>query len=80
MNMYQTKYYKEVHRKAIRLREGGTVEINGNYFSAETLPSDFDDSPCYDCNVDCLCRGEVCDVCNEMDSWPGNKNRLHLIS
>lgn len=78
--MKSKKYDKEVHQKAVRLREGGTVEINGNYFSAEPLPSDFDDSPCYDCNVDCMCRGEVCDVCNELDLWSGTKYRLHLIS
>lgn len=56
-----------VHDKAIRLLEGGIVEIEDNWFSLKRLSDDFDDYPCVECELDSICHGEHADVCEECD-------------
>lgn len=57
-----------VHEKAIRLVEGGIVDVDGHSVRLVQYPYIFD--PCYCCEMDCLChRGtEMCDVCEECDA------------
>ena len=57
-----------IHEKAIRLLEGGIVEVDGLSVKLVQLPYIFD--PCFCCEMDCLCHKgtEMCDVCEECDA------------
>lgn len=57
-----------IHEKAIRLVEGGIVEVNGLSVIMHSEPYIFD--PCFVCDMDCLCHkgSEMCAVCEECDS------------
>lgn len=56
-----------VHDKAIRLLEGGIVEIDGNWFRLRQFPEDYDDIPCEECDLDSICQMEHTDVCAECE-------------
>ena len=58
----------EIHNKAIRLVEGGIVDINGLSVALRHAPVIFD--PCFECEMDCLCHqgNDICNVCEECDS------------
>ena len=43
-----------VHDKAIRLCEGGIVEIEGNWFRLRRFPDYYDDNPCMECELDSI--------------------------
>ena len=60
MNMEQS-----IHEKAIRLIEGGIVDVDGHSVRLMKIPDVFD--TCYHCDMDCLCHTgtEMCDVCIE---------------
>lgn len=57
-----------VHEKAIRLVEGGIVDVNGHSVQLVKDPYMFD--PCYCCEMDCLCHkdNEMYNVCVECDN------------
>lgn len=57
-----------IHEKAIRLIEGGIVEVDGLSVIMHSEPYIFD--PCLVCDMDCLCHkgSEMCAVCEECDS------------
>ena len=59
------KMKDSVHEKAIRLLEGGIVEVDGHSVSLVVIPDSID--TCYHCEMDCLCHTgtEMCDVCIE---------------
>ena len=54
-----------IHEKAIRLIEGGIVDVDGHSVKLVQIPDKFD--TCNDCEMDCLCHigTEMCDVCIE---------------
>lgn len=56
---------KELHEKAIRLIEGGCVEVDGLVVRAIKVPFGFD--ACNECDMDCLCKGDIADLCSEID-------------
>lgn len=62
------------------LKDGQHVEIDGLYFSAKRINQAFSVCPCYICNVDCLCRGNIARVCSELDFMSKTKWYLHLES
>lgn len=68
-----------VHDKAIRLLEGGIVEVDGHAVKAGGGEYLFD--PCYVCEMDCLCHkgSEMCSVCEECDLISGNDWFLCLV-
>lgn len=49
------------HDKAIRLCEGGIVEIDGHCVAL--MRNDSDDEDCYLCNMDSICHKEMADIC-----------------
>lgn len=53
------------HEKAIRLVEGGIVEVDGHSVSLVKIPDSID--TCNYCEMDCLCHlgSEMCSVCIE---------------
>lgn len=71
---------KEVHKKAIRLIEGGIVGISGHYVKMGRAPFELDACDC--CNMDCLChKGDpICDLCEECDSITRDNCFLILVS
>ena len=69
-----------VHDKAIRLLEGGVVEIKSNWFSLRRLPEGEFIYPCLECNLDSICHGEHADVCEECDTISGGKCCLQLAN
>lgn len=58
---------KDLAEKVALLKAGQLVEIDGLMFSAKRINDDNPPSPCDYCNVDCLCRGDVAEVCTELD-------------
>lgn len=54
-----------IHEKAIRLLEGGIVEIDGHCFSMTEIEGD--DISCKECQLDSICSRNVIDVCVEAD-------------
>lgn len=68
------------HDKAIRLLEGGAVEIDANWFKLVKLPEDYDGNPCMECDLDSICRMEHTDVCGECDAISRRRCYLRLAS
>lgn len=58
---------ESIHDKAIRLVEGGVVEIDGHTVKLVNDKYIFD--PCFCCEMDSLCYSgsEMCSVCVECD-------------
>ena len=56
---------QSIHEKAIRLIEGGIVDVDGHSVKLVQIPDKFD--TCNYCEMDCLCHTgtEMCDVCIE---------------
>lgn len=61
------KKKENIHDKAIRLVEGGIVEVDGLSVKLHREPYIFD--PCFCCDMDSLCHkgSEMCSVCEECD-------------
>lgn len=53
------------HEKAIRLAEGGFVEIDGLVVAARIAPDDL--FSCDACEMDCRCHAEMAEICEEVD-------------
>ena len=65
-----------LHEMAVRLCEGGAVQINGLVVKAKKYNRYSD--PCSICDMDCLCHGIMADLCSECDSYDGYKHLLYL--
>ena len=59
---------QSIHEKAIRLIEGGIVDVDGHSVKLVKIPGMF--YTCNSCDMDCLCHigTEMCDVCEECDA------------
>lgn len=60
-----TKEKPSVHEMAIRLLEGGIVEIDNLCFSMTEIEGD--DIACTYCSIDSICSKNIIDVCLEAD-------------
>lgn len=67
-----------VHDKAIRLLEGGIVEIDSDWFRLLKFSNELDVEPCAECELDSICREEHRDICAECDAISGLKCFLRL--
>lgn len=67
---------EELHAKAIRLVEGGAVEIEGHWVRFK-LVDDTDDA-CYECMMDCICRMQMVELCAECVSIAKHEGVLAL--
>lgn len=56
-----------LYEKAVRLAEGGIVEIAGHFVKAMNVPRD--ENPCKLCNMDSVCHMEMVDLCAEVDGY-----------
>ena len=70
------KKEKELHDKAIRLLEGGIVKVDGLVVRAVKVPEGFD--PCNECNMDCLCKGDIARLCDRLSLFDGSQYLLKL--
>lgn len=69
-----------IHDKAIRLIEGGVVEVDGLYVRAVRINVMYD--TCNLCEMDCLCHfgTEMLEVCNECDRINADYYYLKLVN
>lgn len=67
-----------VHEKAIRLLEGGIVEIASNWFRVRKFPAYYDGIPCGVCELDSICRDDHIDVCAECEKISHRRCCLQL--
>lgn len=58
---------KELYKKVQLLKAGQVVEINGDYFRAVRIDDRDSESCCEHCQLDSICRGDVFEVCCEME-------------
>lgn len=68
------------HDKAIRLLEGGSVEIDSNWFRLATVNGKID--ACNECKLDSICRINHGFVCMEVDDIDRDKDgcpRSHYL-
>lgn len=71
---------QSIHEKAIRLVEGGIVDVDGH---SVRLIKDFSDLlSCELCEMDCLCHvgTEMCSVCVECTSIVKGQCHLKLVT
>lgn len=68
----------ELHDKVELLKAGQHVEIDGLIFSAKRLHPGLRCFPCNVCNVDCLCKGNIAEVCAMLDFMSKTVWYLHL--
>lgn len=71
---YEKAY--SIHEKAIRLLEGGLVEIDGLVFSIDEAGPE--DDPCYSCRLDSICSRNIQIVCMEADVITRTSHRMIL--
>ena len=69
---------KELYEKAQLLKAGQVVEIAGDYFQAKHIDSHGESSCCEQCDLDSICRGDVFDVCCEMETLTSHDWLLKL--
>ena len=71
---------KMIHEKAIRLLEGGVVEVDGLSVKAVEVDSVVDE--CYLCEMDSLCHigSNMAKVCAECDSIGQEHYYLKLVN
>lgn len=63
-----------LYAKAVRLAEGGVVEINGHFVRAVDVVGEV--NPCNLCDMDSVCRMDMTDLCAEVD---GYTHSLHIL-
>ena len=71
-----TKKELSDHDKAIRLLEGGLVEIDGLVFSIDEAGPE--DDPCYSCELDSICSQNILNICMEADKITRTYHRMIL--
>lgn len=69
-----------VHDKAIRLLEGGIVQIEGNRFQVKRFPNNYDGITCNECSLDYICRQEHMDICAECEAISNRDCCLELAN
>lgn len=61
---------KELNEKVQLLKAGQVVEIEGDWFRACRVGDEWGGRVCDNCDLDSLCRGDVYQVCCEMETSP----------
>lgn len=64
----------ELHAKAIRLCEGGIVEVDGHFVKAEVVDESV--CACDVCEMDSVCRMDMTDLCGECDAY---ERKSHIL-
>lgn len=66
------------HDMAVRLHEGGEVFFQGYWLKAIAVPEE--ENPCELCEMDCICRMEMTDLCAECDGYGRCKHLLYFAN
>ena len=69
---------KELNEKVALLKDGQIVEIAGDWFRACRVEESWEGRACEACDLDCICKGDVEEVCEELDAPWGNRWYLKL--
>lgn len=69
---------KELNEKVQLLKAGQIVEIEGDYFRAVRLENDMPFGLCNECALDSICRGDVVEICCEMETAGSHRWYLKL--
>lgn len=69
---------KELHEKVALLKDGQIVQIAGDYFRACRVADGWEGWACEACDLDCICKGDVKEVCEELDHPLYNRYYLKL--
>lgn len=69
---------REREEKAQLLKAGQIVEIAGDFFRAIKIDDAWNDATCRYCDLDSICRGDVFDVCCEMETLASHRWILKL--
>ena len=69
---------RELAKKVALLKDGQIVEIEGDYFRAVRLEDDMPFGLCNECKLDSICRGDVLEVCCEMETAGSHRWMLRL--
>lgn len=72
----KTEKKQSDHDKAIRLLEGGLVEIDGLLFSIDD--AGIEDDACNSCQLDSICSVNISNVCLEADLITRTHHRMIL--
>lgn len=72
--------HKLLAEKVALLKDGQIVEIDNLLFSAKRINDEDPQTPCLYCNVDCLCHGDVAEICAELDFLSKSVWYLYLES
>lgn len=67
-----------LHEKAVRLAEGGIVEIAGHFVRAIDVVAG--ENPCYLCEMDSACNMEMVDLCAEVDGYTRSAHILKFAN
>lgn len=70
---------KEINEKGKLLTAGRMVEIAGNWYKAVRVPKYSMWKACVLCDVDCLCRSEIQEVCLAMEFPDPDEWYLELV-
>lgn len=62
----KSEHNLSLHEKAIRLCEGGVVDIDGHAVRAVECPHV--ENPCMVCEMDSACRMDMTDLCGECEA------------
>lgn len=69
---------KEIREKVALLKDGQIVEIEYDTYKAVRLLDDVDEDPCFICDVDCLCQGDVNTICAALEDYGKSRWLLKL--
>ena len=69
----------EFNKKVSLLRNGQSVEINGNWYKAERL-NDEDVDPCHYCNVGCFFFSDESYICSALEIGTNERWLLKLVT
>ena len=69
---------KERYEKAVRLCEGGVVEVASLYVKAVIVEGDI--HACDVCDMDCICRDEMQQLCIQCDDYDRKRHYLKLVN
>lgn len=70
----------ELSKKVALLKDGQIVQIADNWFRAIKFENGSTIDCCYQCDLDSICRGDVYDVCCEMETVADHHWMLKLAS
>lgn len=70
--------YKIREELVAMLRDKQSICVDGLYIKAVRLDICYDDIRCNMCDMDCLCKGNIADICDSVNEYAINPYILKL--